>query len=332
MIRYLSTSWPFDLPPGPEFLWLWIPLAGTLVGLSVIAAIVAGNWLDGPVLRASSLSTSTATPSRSSIFIVGRMPLPQDLLLLAWLRGGTIAVGETLFARAMIAGTLKAEGTRFSILPDVTPKHPGDALFARMLGSLGPVTLQTVRQAMRAAAWHLEPELRQRASEAGLVRPLERKALLAAIGIGGAAVAVVVAVVRIVIRQQLAPQAVFPANLVIAMGFTVLIALLLTAFFTRLHSQVRAYLRWLDDVTTSMKADVTRGSDHDDVNLQLITAMVGLRGLGTAGTALAVYALYPAPTASSAGYDYSSSSSSCGGGGSSCGGGGGSCGGGGGCS
>ncbi|MDP2340722.1 MAG: hypothetical protein Q8O67_07185 [Deltaproteobacteria bacterium] len=344
-MSFLSSTWPFDLPPGPEFLGIYIPLAIFLAGLGVVAAMVAARQIDGPVLRASSASTSTAAPAGSQPLMVGRMPLEKDLLLLAWLRAGPKAVGEALYARAMLTGALKYDAVNgFSILPDVVAADRGQSFFLRALGAGGPLTRVSVLQAMRRAAWDLDPELKKQGEDAGLVRPLERHLLINAIGIGGALVAVVVGCVRIAIRAELDPSAVFPRNLVIAMGLTVIGALVATSVLTFRHTQVNAMLRWLRDVTSSMRADVSRGTDRFEFNTFLTASLGGLSALGVAGTALAVHALAPpAAVTTSSGSDYSSSSSSsssscggssssCGGGSSSCGGGGSSCGGGGGCS
>ena len=334
-MSFLASTWPWNLPPGPSFLIAWVLLATVLVGLGLLLAWVVGDLLDGPVLRASSASTSAATPSQAHQLVVGRLPGAEDATLVAYLRGGVDAVGHVLFAGAAAAGWLTYDGTKFTVLPDVEPTDLDLAFFKATLGRSREVLRATIVDAMRQTARDLEPSLRRRAEESGVLRPSDRRVLLLAIGMGGGLVAAVVGVVRIVVRQELNPDAVFPGNLVIAMTLALALSGWLTWKFTARHRQARAMLAWLDDVTTSLRADVTRGADLDPGRVSLTAALGGLVALGAARESLGVLGLAP-PTyagASSGGSsspsDYGSSwglsasdsssgssgSSSCGGGG-----------------
>ncbi len=349
----LATTWPWSLPPGPAFLLAWIPLALLLVGCGVLVAIIVGNAWDGPIQRVSTSTAAATTAAAGSSLaavpstsggplLVGRMPRPDDVWLVAWLRGGKDALRTTLFTAARTAGWLQLTGEQPSLLVDVVPGDPALTSLHHALGSRPLLDLKALLQGLDDTAADLERSVARRAEEAGLVRPLDRRLGLLLLGLGGALVAVVAGIVRIVIRAELNPDAVFPRNLVVAMMVTVGLAALLTWRTTGQHRQARAYLSWLDDVTVNLRKAVERGGVRRPADVVLVSALGGHGALGVTGAALGLAVLVPQHAAASGGGSSSScssssssscsssSSSSCGSsGGSSCGS---SCGGGGGCS
>ncbi len=254
-------------------------LAALLGGLGVLAAMVVGYVLDGPVLRSSSASTSAMALAPSQPLIVGRMPGPDDVLLLALLRGGVRAVAETLLVGALSAGWLRHQGTSYSILHDVEARDRGQAVFQRHAAD----PLLSLGQAMHRSALELEPGLLLRAEGGGLWRPTDRRLLLRAIGTGGALTAVLLSLawMRVMTTEALAAFALV-AFVVVAVSHE------LTKALTARHRQAHAMLTWLDEVCGSLRDDVQNGRERDPHRVSLVAALDGLEGTHWVGTALNV--------------------------------------------
>ncbi len=262
MMHFFDTTWPWSVPPGNTFLLLFIVGGAIAAGVGLIVQFIVGHMLDGPVLRSLSsreAASSAGVTAPSQPFMIGRLPSQDDLPFLAYLRGGQSALEEFMYASARQAGIISLNGDEFSIGSSLLARDPPTKDFiARMSG--GTVKLVTVTNSLRIVGHDYAARYQARAEQIGLSRTVDRRVVLTLIGIGGALVADFAAVVRIVVRASLYDGAVFPRNLVMAMG----ILTVATGYFawrsSHRHRQVRAYLRWLDDVTESLKGRVQTGT------------------------------------------------------------------------
>lgn len=342
----LASTWPWSLPPGPAFLVSFIPLALLLVGLGVLLAIVVGNAWDGPIQRVSTSSASSAAGGRSGAavpstgggrLLVGRMPRADDIWLVAWLRAGRQGLRTTLYTAARTAGWLQldSKAETLTVLVDVEPADPVQKQLHHVLAAKPVLDRKALITAIDDAAARLETAIARQAEEAGLVRPIDRRLGLLLVGLGGGLIAVVAGIVRIAVRGQLSPDAVFPRNLVMVLFALLLVSAIGTWVATGRHRQARAYLAWLDDVTLLLRMSVRQGSERRADDVVLVSALGGHTALGVTGAALGLSMLsmpaaaHASGSGSSGSSSCSSSSSSCSSSGSSCGS---SCGGGGGCS
>ena len=274
----LAATWPWSASTA-EFAVVWLVLSGFATGVGILAAIIVGDAIDGPVSQTvSSLRASqTVVPDT---MLLGRFPRRDELLVVASLQG-IDHLEAALAVTAMTAGWLHPlHSNDLQILDDVEPVDPILAtLKAALQNRAAGVTL---RRRLRTAALRVSPSLLARAEAMGLVRSGVQRSGLTALALSGVVISVVVAVLR---SSDLHPW-VYPA-IAAHVGTTLLLVIPLT----RRHRQARAYVRWLDDVMDAVRADVRAGISVSASDVILVAAVDGFDGLGRWGTTHGVDAL-----------------------------------------
>lgn len=320
--------WPFDIPPGTEFLLVYAVIA--LVGIVLAKAVQVGLLslvAPGDAAGPPPPDPYRAGPRAAPRLAVGTYPSIEDNLHIAYLRGGERALEEAVLAQA------GAEGW---ILPAPPPAlvHlyalPNDASSAsRELAAnlhAPTATAHSVRLAARQVATRASGAVHRDLVDLGLLHPTGRR-VMATLAFGGvAALVLAIGVIRAVRGAELGRSIGFlVVEILVVAG-----AAAIVARPKRRSDAGEKYLKWITDSTHSLRQDVLAGRTRRPADVALAGATAGL-------LAVPMMAVLWPQTASAFGDGSSFGSSSCSSSScssSSCGGGGGcgsSCGGGGGC-
>lgn len=329
--------WPFDIPPGTEFLFVYAVIA--LVGISLAkGAQAVALGLAAPDIRPEQdASAGYRTPGRvKTKLAVGSYPSIDDTLAIAYLRKGKAGLAEAIFIQASAEGWLRPGQThgQISVYPLPSEASASSRALAANLHATS-VTPPQIRAAADRVAQNLAPDLRRELVEQGLLHGAASQTygFFAFAGVGAAVLAV--GVVRMLRGLELGRPVGFLAveTLVVAGVLAVI------ARGKERTDKGDAYYRWIRDSTFSLRQDVASGRAQKPADLALAGALTGVVGVplvaatwlwgGGGGWASAATASSDTSfNASSSSCSSSScSSSSCGGGGgcgsSGCGGGGG---------
>lgn len=335
----MTGVFPFHLPPGPEFLGCF---AIWTVGLTVLVRALGRRMLVS-VTRAENEGRTRAGFPPGDVLEPGRFPRGSQLWTIAWLRGGIPRFAETLLATASAMRWLPPVpwGAFALALPARPSSDPWLEDLHRRLTNYGGnvVTAEALYKIAREVASIAHGALEQAAIAAGFQRSKTAARKVARLGIAAVLVLELPAVLRLLVRAQMYPDAPFPLYLLVAMPIAAVV-LVLGARPPSLLPAGRAYLRWIDDATASLRAEVQEGRREAVFDVALAVGLAGLTSVAAvpllapfANAYLAhVQSLVDAATSSVSGDGSSSCSSggygsSCGSSGASCGGGG--CGGGG---
>ncbi|MFO0618696.1 MAG: hypothetical protein U0414_39250 [Polyangiaceae bacterium] len=250
------------LPVGPgstfEFIVLYAVLAAMVLAVANFAAVIVLAWFErtaralGPTTRRGSSRSDDLDHRR---YAIGFVPLEEEILGLAYLRGGAPKVAETIRATAIAAGWLvHAEGQRWILkrLPRGAP--PWATTLTRPL-SVGTITDAALEQAATATAKQLEPSLVADLESVGFLRSN------AARGAGGLTIValsawvVVIGAVRTLDGRALGEPVWLLAGEVAAVALTMLG---LAANIGRRTAAAEAWLAWLDKATAALRRRVAR--------------------------------------------------------------------------
>ena len=282
----LAFVWPFSAG-ADEFIVATLVVALLLGGVGVLLAVFVGQHLDGPVrstlsgpssAASASLSalSSTAALARQDRLTVGRLPVGEELWLLAWVRGGRRRLETALFVAGACAGWIRTEGTQLVVVPD-------DLLLAQFKLALHR-TVMTSKHPVHAAGGELEAVMRERAIAAAVARPATRDSMLASFSLFGlAGLAVAEALYFVGGDTSRWPM----SKVVIAVSFVFLGVAALTmmgaAFALRQHRQALAYASWITRNVDAVRKDVLLGLTQRDEDIVLIAALDGETAMGDTG-------------------------------------------------
>lgn len=319
--------WPFDIPPGTEFLLVYAVIA--LVGV-ILAKVVQVGLLSmlGPTEAEAEREADYRKPgARRTRLVIGVYPSIDDVQLLAYLRARQKGVAESIIVQAMAEGWLKPSQPFGTVtiypMPNETTKASRE-LAANLHATTA--TAQQVELAASRVAERISSELARELVELGLLHAASTRAyaLFAYASVG--ALVFAIGAIRALRGLELNRPVGFLMLEVVAVGLVLLVA----ARPKRVTDKGDAYLRWIGDSTHSLRQDVAAGRNQRPTDVALAGAMTGLVAaplIATLWPTTASAWTSSGPDAGSS-VDYSScSSSSCGGGGgcgsSGCGGGGG---------
>lgn len=323
--------WPFDIPPGTEFLLVYAVIA--LVGVVLAKAVqVVLLGLLAPAGAEASRGGGYRAPARQQPKLaVGTYPSVDDTLAIAYLGRGESGLAEAIFVQATAEGWLRPGQTHGQVAIYPLPAD-ASASSRRLAANLHATSASTpaIRAAAARVAQSLAPDLQRDLVELRLLHGAAERtyAFFAFAGIG--AIVLGVGLIRIVRGLELGRSVGF----LVAETFVIGLALALLSRPKKLTDKGEAYLKWIKDSTFSLRQDVSSGRTQRPADLALAGAITGVIGvplvaatwLWGGGGASAIGGDASAST-SSFGSSSSCSSSSCGGGGgcgsSSCGGGGG---------
>jgi uncharacterized protein (TIGR04222 family) len=337
---------PFNIDSGPRFLVIYAGIA--IIGILLAKAVQAR------AIRRSEEATKAAmavkeqpagyrvpagAPWAHQLLTIGFMPMREEHLRIAYLKGGNNAVAGALVASAVAHGWLvtNPHGSFGVGSPGRGVLAEEQALSRELLAGWEPVS--RVMEAAHKIAGRWESSYEDDLVRAGLLRTQATRTAgrWAALLIGAAILAI--GAIRALRGGELGR----PVGLLIFEMVCICIALVVILFarVERITTTGKAYLEWIDAATTTLRADVQAGRDQVPADVLLAASLAGmfvLPALASAATAspdaLRHFAAASAGTSSSGGPSSSCSSSSCSSsscsGGSGCGGSSG-CGGGGGC-
>lgn len=265
------------LPVGPgstiEFILLYGVLAAMALGVANFIASVVVTWVDRRVVALAPPTRRSATRADELVhrrYTIGFLPIEDEILAVAYLRGGAPKVAETLLAWAKREGwVLRAEDDRWVLkrLPKAAPAWA--ASLTRPL-AVGTITGDVLERAADATARHLEPRLAIDLVRAGFLRSG------AARGAGGLSLVAASAWVVVIgaMRVARAPELGEPTWLLAGEVATVALAAAgLAAMIGRRTDTADAWLAWLDTATTALQRDhaLRRTLRPDEV--ALVTAL-----------------------------------------------------------
>ena len=313
-------TWPWNVPPGLTFFAIYGAIAAGLLLLTWLLQRGVGRTLDA---GAGSEETASFAASSGSKLEPGRIPRGSDLWRVAHLKGGARGVTGALLSSATAEGWIFAnEDAKFEAARGRAPVDPLLLELHRAVGGAPKTAEELLAHANAVTAAH-RPGLVEDLIRQGHYRSGGARWALAAIALAGGGVTALFGLIRLPVRAALyGGGAPVPVFLMLELIVIAVVTLLL-ALRTRESSSARAYLRWLEDATQSLRADVASGRRREGWEVGLAVA---LGGLASAGAITALDSLAPvialATPSSSSSSSSCSSSSGCGGG----------CGGGGGCS
>ena len=279
----LSLTWPFSASDGDFFVVLHV-LGVLFAAMGVLIASMVGNQLDGPVrttdntasMPSSTLPTAVALSSSS--LVVGRLPVGDELWLLAQVAGGRRRLETALFVAGVRAGWIRTEGAKIVVVPDVEPADPVLARFKLALHR----TVMTSREPVHAAGADVAEAVKSMAIDREVARTGARQSTLISLSMVGAVVLLVLQLLYIAMGPSVAniSMIVFSTTVIAPWVASAGLASFATIVFVRRHRQAQAYLRWLKSVVGALKEDVVAGVATRDDDIVMIAALVGARGLG----------------------------------------------------
>lgn len=184
--------WPFNMgaSEGWAVIYLLMSLVVTIVTYQICRAV--GRSFD---------RQRTGDQDTHSRLTVGRMPQPDEWMAIAYLRGGTTGVAETLVGAAISEGSLVFDPPRNRFQLGTGANRP-DPLMAQFIAAVAhtPLTPSSVRTAAMTVANSAKPALEQEIRALGLVRPASLRGLLVVMTLVGGAVCVLIGLLRISTR------------------------------------------------------------------------------------------------------------------------------------
>jgi uncharacterized protein (TIGR04222 family) len=267
----LHHMFPFDMPPGPGFMVVYLVIAGGVFAATLLLRNAIGRGLDA----AAAAATMRATPihtggyrapaaEQTPVLGMGRLPRGIERWAVAYLRGGFGTTADAL-AAGVVARNLVVVGADKTIA--VSPAVAvDDALLAELHTELlagadasGNVTVAQLRAAARSVAVRHSYEFTTILDNSGLNRPAGTRTTMRLVALAGTVLVLAIGVLRLVVRADLyGGAAPFPAYLSIELVVFGIVGLLMMRIPTR-SSAADAYLSWLDDATTSLRNDVSSG-------------------------------------------------------------------------
>lgn len=265
-----------ELPVGPgstiEFMLLYGVLAAMALAVACFVASVVIGWIDA---RARLLAprprrkTSRSDDLDHRRYAIGFLPIEEEILGVAWLRGGAPRVAETLRAWGEAEGWLvRAEARRWVLkrLPLGAP--PWASRFTRPLAT-GTITDDALDRAAASTAAELVPTIELDLLSAGFVRS-------AAARTAGAVAIVVVSLWVVIlgaIRVGMAPSLGEPTWILAGEVATVMLAAFaLGALIPRRTDAADRWLAWLDKSTAALRRDHARGRARRAEDAALVVA------------------------------------------------------------
>jgi uncharacterized protein (TIGR04222 family) len=328
---------PFNIDSGPQFLAIYLVIAvcGAWLAKAARVQVVARRE---KAARAASAANEQPAGYRIPAerwwthwpLTIGSMPMREEHLRIAYLKGGLGGVASALVASAVANGWLAPDPSgAFGVgTPPAEVLAEEQALFREV--DKRTATITNVMAAARKVAGRWATPYEDDLLRAGHLRSDATRAAgrWAVIWIGVAILAIGAARAARGIELQR------PIALLVVMMIGVVIAIFVIARVERISTAGKEYLAWLDATTTTLRADVQAGRDRVPTDILLAASLAGMfvvPDIAMAATASpqAVRSFAAAGATSGspmAGPGSSCSSASCGGGGG-CGGGG--CGGGG---
>lgn len=265
------------LPVGPgstiEFILLYGVLAIMALGVANFIASVVVTWVDR---RAEALAPRTQRSATRSDdlehrrFAIGFLPIEDEILGVAYLRGGAPRVAETLVAWATREGWVRrAEENRWVLkrLPKTAPAWA--ASLTRPL-TVGTITDDSLARAAETVARQLEPRVASDLEHVGFLRSSAARVA------GGVALVATSAWVVVLgaMRAARAPALGEPTWLLAGEVATVALASIgLVGMIGRRTSAADAWLAWLDTATTALRRDHASGRVLRPDEVALVTAV-----------------------------------------------------------
>jgi uncharacterized protein (TIGR04222 family) len=283
--------WPFNVSSGPLFLLIYAGLSVAVLVLARLWTQVIGTASDGHAYaRARALAAKEASsPSGLSAyrrpadphqrFTMGTLPRGDELWAIAHLRAGDTGVSDLLLATALASGWLYPVPEVWNGLALAASAVSNDPVSDRFIRALradpaAKLTYINSRWTAREVAKGVGPDLRRQLEKVGLIRGAAVRTAMTVVLLVTGTVLNMVAMVRITRGLSLGR----PVGLLV---FELLVAAMTTCVLAFLAYRSRsmigaAYLRWLRDVTPSLKADVAGGRRQDPREVGLVVAAFGL--------------------------------------------------------
>lgn len=262
------------LPVGPgstfEFILLYGVLATMALAVAAFVATVVVGWFERSAVALAPKSRRAASRSDDldhRRYAVGFLPIEEEILGLAYLRGGVPKVAETLRAWAIGEGWIvRAEEDRWILKRLPRAAAPWASTFSRPLAT-GTITDARLASAADAAARELEPTLLADLEGVGFLRSSAARAA------GSITVLLLSSWVIVVgaMRVARAPALGEPTWLLAGEVATVALAALgLAGLVGRRTSAADRWLGWLDRATTALRRQPQQRRAEDTA---LATAM-----------------------------------------------------------
>lgn len=272
---------PFNIDSGPAFLGIYALIA--IVGLLLAKAA------QERAIRRSEEETNAALavkeqpagyrvpaerPWAHQRLTVGFMPMREEHLRIAYLKGGNDAVASALVASAVAHGWLGID--LFGSIRVGSPAQGAlaeeHALWRRIKSNASSVA--SVMEAARKVARSLESSYADDLLGAGFLRTqATRRAGRWTVLLIGAAI-LGIGAIRALRGVELGRSIQF---LMIEMaGVGIGLVVILASRVERISAAGKAYLEWIDAATTTLRADVRAGRDQDPVDVLLAASLAGI--------------------------------------------------------
>lgn len=283
----LLDFFPFNLPPGFEFLVLWAVLTAGVWSL----CLRGERWLVDtaePVSRPAAPSPISggyrqpASDGERGPLRIGVLPQGAQLWTVAWIRGAHDGVAEALVATAEARGMVlpvDADGTEYRLAPaDARPRDPVVRTFRHILAAAPSITPFVLRESGLTAARVHEGDFDAELTRAGFVRSRELLAKITAVMVAGLLLVELVAALRILAQAD--PDSSMSALLLAAMLTVALVFPVYRPSRRHKSRRRREYLRWLRGATVALVDHVSAADGpREPADVTLAAAVGGVRAI-----------------------------------------------------
>lgn len=272
---------PFNVDSGPAFLGIYAAIA--IVGLLLAKAAQARAIRRSEEAMKAALAVKEQpagyrTPAdrqwAHQPLTIGFMPLREEHLRIAYLKGGINGVADALVASAVAHGWLVIDV--FGSLRIGSPQHGAlaeeQALWRRI--KVNASSVASVMEAARKVARSMESSYEDDLLRAGLLRTqATRTAGRWTVLLIGAAI-LGIGAIRALRGVELGRSIGF---LMIEMtGVCLGLVVILAAQVERITTAGKAYRQWIEAATTTLRADVRAGRDQEPVDMLLAASLAGM--------------------------------------------------------
>ena len=211
----LHHVFPFDMPPGPGFMVVYLVIAALLFAATLLLRNAIGRGLDAAAAAATMRATSSHTggyrapaAEQTAVLGIGRLPRGIERWAVAYLRGGFATTADALAAGAVARNLVVVGGDKtIAVSPAVAVD---DALLAELHAELlagadasGNVTVAQLRAAATSVAMRHSYEFSTILDNSGLNRPAATRTTMRMVALCGTALVLAVGVLRLVVRADL---------------------------------------------------------------------------------------------------------------------------------
>ena len=272
---------PFNVDSGPAFLGIYagIAIVGLLLAKAAqVRAIRRSEEAMKAALAVKEQPAGYRTPAdrqwAHQPLTIGFMPMREEHLRIAYLKGGINAVADALVASAVAHGWLVIDV--FGSLRIGSPQHGAlaeeQALFRRI--KVNASSVASVMEAARKVARSMESSYEDDLLRAGFLRTqATRTAGRWTVLLIGAAI-LGIGAIRALRGVELGRSIGF---LMIEMtGVCLGLVVILAARVERITTAGKAYRQWINAATTTLRADVRAGRDQEPVDMLLAASLAGM--------------------------------------------------------